>query len=140
MYRLFPSSKDFSPGWSGFGGLSSSDLVFSWNERKQLSGDDTQIGAQLWKAYASGDTESLRQLSTCNSEAFQLLPEVVAAHLERLHCADKLPRPQETLLEIVKKGRKTFPDIFQEFSRREGVYGFGDAQVRAMLDEMNIDY
>jgi hypothetical protein len=140
VYRVFPSSKDYSPGWTGFGGLTSSDLLLSWNQRKKLSGDDIQIGAELWNAYAAGDTGLLKQLSTNKTEAFQRLPEVITAHIERLHCADRLPRPQKTLLEIVKHGRKTFGEIFREFSGREGVYGFGDTHVKAMLEELNIDY
>jgi hypothetical protein len=140
IYRVFPSAENYSPGWTGFGWLTSDDLLHSWDERKKLAKRDIEMGTQLWSAYASGNTTLLKQLSSYSSEAFQLLPEVVRAHVERLHSADKLTRPQQTLFEIVKHGRRTFPEIFQEFCRREGVYGFGDLQVKTMLDELNIDY
>jgi len=39
--------------------------------------------------------------------------------------------------EIIKSGRKDFNSMFHEFFQREGIYGFGDVQVRKMYDKIN---
>jgi len=46
-------------------------------------------------------------------------------------------RPVQSLKEI-KEELKTddFGIIFREFSKREAIYGFGDLQVKRLLDEL----
>jgi len=63
---------------------------------------------------------------------------VIQAHIDRFPTNNELGRPQQRLLAI-KDQLKTndFGQIFQQFSKEEGIYGFGDSQVKAMFDELN---
>jgi hypothetical protein len=74
------------------------------------------------------------QLSFTPNRCFPYLSEVCWAEAER-----KLgKRPQNRLKEIINSGTLNFRDIYMEFSKTEGIYGFGDAQVKIMLDNTEI--
>jgi len=44
------------------------------------------------------------------------------------------------LIEILNNGKTDFYEIFEEFAKQEGIYGFGDMQVYNMLKEMEIEF
>jgi hypothetical protein len=41
---------------------------------------------------------------------------------------EKESRPKQILDEILGEGVSEFSDVFQEFKKRAGVYGYGDSQ------------
>lgn len=86
------------------------------------------LGADLWKAYQNKDYSALEKLSKYESPCFPYLQEVCRAEIE------KNTRPAAVLRGIVEEGKKDFAEIFPEFSAQAGVYGFGDAQVKRILE------
>jgi hypothetical protein len=68
------------------------------------------------------------------------LKDVIQAHISRFPEDGSDGRPQKTLIEILNKGKTDFYEIFEEFSERDGIYGFGDMQVYNMLKEMQIEF
>jgi hypothetical protein len=130
VYRVEPSILAPQHRWKGFGELTPSDLAKCFEDRKELTDEDLKLGADLWQAFRTGDHRSLKQLSTCTSPAFPYLAEVCEAAMER-----EL-RPIEVLREIQKEGITEFEDIFPEFQKRAGVYGYGDLQVQRLLDRL----
>src|SRR5438552_1322160 len=83
-------------------------------------------GADLWRVYKTGDRDTLRRLSAATSPAFPYLQEVCEAAI------DKDSKPAEIVRQIQAGGAASFSEIFREFRRRAGVYGFGDSQVKAL--------
>jgi transposase len=61
-----------------------------------------------------------------------MLKEVCEAEVDR---KQKL-RPQQTLRQIIERGETDFHKIFSRFWETEGVYGFGDLQVKKMLEQI----
>jgi len=59
-----------------------------------------------------------------------MLSETVEAAIAK----DELP--QAVVREIIDEGVEGFDQIFDEFSKRAGVYGFGDSQVRRILESL----
>ena len=49
---------------------------------------------------------------------------------------EKDTRPKQILDEIMGEGITDFSEIFPEFTRRAGVYGYGDLQVERLMDQM----
>jgi len=127
VYRVEPIVRREISKWEGFGGLEINNLENCFSVRVQLSPSDIETGAALWEAYSRGENEKLRKLAIINSKAFPMLPEVVEAAVER----SKLPK--QILQEIAGEGITEFSEMFAEFSRRAGIYGFGDAQVKRLL-------
>jgi hypothetical protein len=55
--------------------------------------------------------------------------------LARIPTENNPGRPVQSLLEIMDElGTTDFGLIFKEFNKREAIYGFGDLQVKRLLD------
>jgi hypothetical protein len=74
---------------------------------------------------------TLKKLSANASDRYPYLSEVCEA------AAERDLSPVETLIAIRKEGKTDFDEIFAEFSRRAGVYGYGDLQVQDLLDRIS---
>jgi hypothetical protein len=135
LYRIFPIVKEQQKEWWGFGGLDNEDLYQSHIQKVQLTESDILIGNQLWKAYQQSDFEALTRLALYNSLAFRYLPEVVQAHIERFS-ATGYGRPERVLHEIIQTKSKDFNEVFAEFFKQQGIYGFGDSQVKQLYDKL----
>lgn len=131
VYRICPQV--FSDGkWEGFGNHTGEDLKACLSNRVAFGKGDFTLGDNLWQAYQSEDIVALAIYSKSLSPCFPRLDEVCRAEVERKRNA----RPQKALEEILSKGYTNFSDIFSQFSKREGIYGFGDAQVDHMLRDL----
>jgi hypothetical protein len=126
VYRVAPITRESTERWKGFGSMDSKDLVECHASKMQFNKEDVALGANLWLAYQSGNVQQLQTLSESNSACFPYLSEVCAAHIERILNR----RVEKVLQEIMAKGVTDFVQIFKLFSHREGVYGFGDMQVK----------
>ena len=131
VFRVEPSVREPNDIWKGFGGLDENALKTCFGGRKRLSEDDLKLGVDLWNAYSAGDHSRLRELGKIESPCFPKLAEFFDAEIE------KGIRPAEILREIRGSGIKEFEEIFVEFTMRAGVYGLGDTQVAAILDQMS---
>lgn len=131
IYRLAPVTREENEIWKGFGGMQANELKECFNRRMKLSKADVQLGKNLWQAFSLRDETELKFLSRERSNTFPKLQEVCEAAIEIK------TRPKETLREIKADGLTDFKkEIFPEFSRRAGVYGFGDSQVERILQEI----
>jgi hypothetical protein len=130
IYRVAPVVRKEDEIWKGFGGLGSEDLQKCFERRIKFSEEDILLGKSLWEAYRLKDFDKLKQLSRTRSECFPKLEEVCEAEIEKQF------RPRETLRKIVSGGETDFGKIFEIFSLTEGVYGFGDLQVKRILREI----
>jgi hypothetical protein len=130
LFRVMPPP-DMLNVWSGFGRMNTADLQNCFSSRMALTDDETKLGVSLWEAFREHDFESLRKLSSVQAPAYPYLKEVCEAHIERFSSDEG--RPQKSLRAIKNSGLADFHDIFKAFSKTEGIYGFGDLQVREML-------
>ncbi len=129
VYRVEPVVRSQADRWLGFGDLASDDLKKCFNSRTKFPAEDVALGAALWNAYRKNDNAKLAELSTSVSACFPYLREICEAAFE------KDTRPREIIAEIQFEGKTEFEDIFPEFTRRAGVYGLGDLQVKRMLEQ-----
>lgn len=124
--------------WLEFGGMSAEELVTAYNNKQRLTKKDFQLLLAAWKAFQQNDLTVLSTLSKTKTTSFPYFQEVIQAHIDRFPTNGELGRPQQRLLAIKAQLQTTnFKPIFQQFSKEEGIYGFGDSQVKAMFDELN---
>ena len=128
VYRVEPVVRTIEDRWKGFGGLDARQLRRCFDARMRFSADDISLGADLWNAYRKADHERLWGLSATDSHCFPYLKDVINAETE------KDTKPKRILNEIVAGGTTEFEDVFPDFVRRAGVYGFGDTQVKRILE------
>jgi hypothetical protein len=130
FYRVAPAVRNEREIWKGFGGLGANELKECFAQRIMLSQADVTLGKELWKVFCFGDTEGLKSLSENESESFPKLKEVCRAAIEIKS------RPKEKLQQILSLGETDFKEIFKRFAETEGIYGFGDAQVKRIMQEI----
>lgn len=134
LFRVMPLP-NMSNIWTGFGRMEAHDLENCFNRRVQIKKEDIQLGVMLWDAFAGNQFDTLKQLSENTTPAYPYLREVCEAHIQRFPIYNG--RPQNRLREILKGGFTDFNYIFKEFSKTEGIYGFGDLQVKEILTTLN---
>ncbi len=63
--------------------------------------------------------------------------ESITAYIDSLPKEGHLGKPKETLKQLMEElDSQEFGPLFQEFCKRECIYGFGDVQVKRMYDEL----
>ena len=130
IYRVAPVIKNQKDIWKGFGILGKEDLQRSFEAREKFSRKDLELGVNLWNAYQNQDFEKLEILSKTESKCFPGLEDVCKAEIE------KEDRPKAVLQKIMRNGETIFGAVFQKFNETEGIYGFGDLQVKRIYDQL----
>ncbi len=132
IFRVAPVKLSDENVWEGFGGLTPRDMKECFDARVKLSPDDIRLGSDLWSAYRISDHQKLEELSRIESDVFPKIREVCVAAIE------KDSRPKEVIREIIRNGVSEFDEVFREFKDRAGVYGYGDAQVKKIWQDLRI--
>jgi hypothetical protein len=119
----------------GFGGLNKSELISIFENKLELTELDKL--ARLWDYYRINDTKKLIELSNHLKNSYPFIFAAVEAHIERIPTDGELGRPGQSLLQIMKElETDEFEPVFNEFNKRESIYGFGDFQVKRIFDEL----
>lgn len=134
VFRVFPIIDYEDDLWKGFGSATTEKLVQAYCSKIQFTPEDIELGSNLWTAYQKGNLNKLKQLSKQQTDCFAYLEEVCQAHIDRFPLDKSLGRPDKVVKEIIKLNITEFSKVFSEFSRREGIYGFGDLQIQCIFD------
>jgi len=118
----------------GFGAYSTEELVLLFSQRSKIL--SIELWNRLWNSYESQSIETLFWIAGQLVE-YPFLFEAAKAHADRLVVGVTWGRPQQTLIKIMEElGTDEFGPIFQEFTKREPIYGFGDLQVHRLYQEV----
>lgn len=128
VFRVAPINLEPDDVWKGFGEHTAEDLAAAFELRTAITSEDLAQGAKLWNAFRNRDGATLRRLSEYRSPAMPFLKEVTEA------ASEIDTRPLEIVREIKSEGLATIDEVFPEFKKRAGVYGFGDLQVERLLE------
>jgi len=131
--HLDQSSNQF---WNGFGAANVLQLQVCYAQKTPMDEADLSFGEALWKAYKNNELATLTSLSGQNAPAFPYLEEVVKAHTDRFPANGKKGRPEAVIEDIVNHLSSDFQAVCQEFWKREGIYGFGDTQLKTLYDNV----
>jgi hypothetical protein len=124
IHRIFPDSGEWNCSFSNHRKCFENRILYSEA--------DVDLVEKLWKAFSARDIAELLELSKTNSPNFSKLNETCVA----IAAIDK--NPKEVLRSIKNEGISDFPSIFQKFEERAGIYGFGDNQVKRLLNELEL--
>ena len=134
LYRVFPTIEINDDLWKGFGIADAEMLKQAYFNKVNFKPKDIELGKKLWTAYKNEDFLRLKELSKKQSDCFKYLEEVCMAHLDRFPLDKTLARPDKIIKEIIETQSIEFQDVFIEFSKREGIYGFSDLQIKNIYD------
>ena len=117
-----------------FGLLSKESLKALFKERLPI--DLTAI-ASLWQAYSINDSDELIRLVEDITDLSEYIVPAAKAYRDMNTSTLEQSRPYLSLLEITNTLKTThFGRVFMEFCQKEGVYGFGDLQVKRIFDKV----
>ena len=135
LFRAFPKTKKEIDKWKGFWASDVPSLEASFREKVVFKEEDVELGKKLWIAYQNNDFENLKELGKIHSRCYEYLNEVIEAHIDRFTHDGSLGRPEKVVKDIMDGKSKIFNEVFSAFSSREGIYGFGDLQVKSIFDK-----
>lgn len=119
----------------GFGGLNKLELISVYENRLLLT--ELDLLTCLWESYQNDNTEILLRTARELENRYPFILPAVKAHIERIPTEGSLGRPSLSLIQIMDElNTEQFGLIFKEFCNRESIYGFGDLQVKRLLDEI----
>lgn len=131
VYLVRPTSDS----WIGFGSMDESQFAKAYQNRTLLSREQLLSFQNLWQLYSTESNDKLIQTARNLKSIIPRIENVVQAHLDRLAPNN---RPLKTLRKIMEiNDDKSFPAVFSEFSKQEGIYGFGDTSVKRMYNYIN---
>ena len=100
---------------------------------------DAKKLAELWEAYQHNELDILQQLAKELATDYPFIQDAIDAHIQRIPTKHSEGRPKETLKTIMEElDTDAFGPVFQEFCKREAIYGFGDLQVKKLFDELRM--
>lgn len=121
----------------GFGGMSSAELTKAYKNRRQIDPTATQILRKFWRLYQSRNYIEMSEIAFQLSEEYDFVRTAVEADMERQPNKEFVGRPKQSLIEIMNElETDDFGTVFRAFNHREAIYGFGDLQVKRLLDEI----
>jgi hypothetical protein len=98
---------------------------------------DRPAFAGLWQAYQTHDLPRLERQALQLNERYGFVLPAVQALIESYPTEKSQGRPKDTLLRLTKElGTTKFGKVFQAFYQEEAIYGFGDLQVKRLMDEL----
>jgi hypothetical protein len=108
--------------WQDYAGATSTVLIECFNKRIIFTKNDLESGKAFWTALKTKGLAGLERLSKQKSSCFPYLQEVCRAHIDRFSEQGKKGRPERVVEEIIDDTGSNFIDVFNQFSKREGVY------------------
>ncbi|MBS1609516.1 MAG: DUF1835 domain-containing protein [Bacteroidetes bacterium] len=138
VYAVYSSyiNKEDKNFWNGFGPADTNDLGNCYTNRILLNEKNILFGTELWKKYKANDLQGLKILSEEQTPAFPYIKEVIQAHIDRFPGKGRKGRPEKVIEGILKNTSRGFNSVFQEFRKRESIYGFGDVQFKKIYDRV----
>jgi hypothetical protein len=120
-----------------FANMSESELIIAYHKKMVIELSDARKLSRLWQLYKVNNCPEMIENAQKLYNKFPFLLPAVEAHIDRLPKDGKPGRDTQSLLCIMDElGTREFRALFQEFSKREGIYGFGDTQVKRLLVEI----
>ena len=132
-FFVFPGHND----WRGFGIMDNQALQAAYTNKQPLQEGDKSLFIELWKYYQQDEFSALTRTADLLAGRFPKLKDTVQAHIDRFPMGKGESRPERLLAGLMHDhGKTNFGPIFKKFSEEAGVYGFGDLQVKRLLDSI----
>jgi hypothetical protein len=120
-----------------FGRMNKDELVRAFKNRVKIEPFELNELSKIWKLYQQENCTEMFEVAKKIEAKFPFLIPAIQAHKDRIPVNENLGRPKQSLIKIMDDLKtENFGKVFGEFCKREGIYGFGDLQVKRMYDEI----
>jgi len=134
VYLVLPEKADIR---LGFAELNERQLHEHFRDARLLSKNERSILGNLWTLYQLQHIDEALTLAKQDHYELPFLLEAVQAWKDAIPHGSHPGKPKATLLEIMAELKTDeFKKIFLEFIKRAPIYGFGDLQIKRLLEEI----
>jgi hypothetical protein len=122
-----------------FGMMSKPELAEAFKTRIKVTPAQFQKLGNFWRYYQGNETQKMIDLATKLKKSYSSLLPAIRAHTDRIPKNGQPGKPVQTLIQIIDELKTTdFMQVFRAFCKRDAIYGFGDVQVKRMLNELKL--
>ena len=125
--------------FKGLGELSESQLLDHFDNKIELNESDIELATSIWKIYCGKDHNLLKPY-ILKTSSFNYLNSCLKAHLKRFpNSKNGLDRLEKHILEIIRDNHiKSKHHLLGYVLNYQGYYGYGDIQIKRMIDNLII--
>ncbi|MDO6759530.1 DUF1835 domain-containing protein [Tamlana sp. 2_MG-2023] len=141
IYLVSSGREKGSKNLIGLGELNSEQLVQHYKSKVLLNADDLDMARNVWSIYCGVDHNLLKPLIV-KSSSFDYLSNCLKAHLERFpDSVTGLNDLERNILEILNKHKVTSKNhLLGYILNYQGYFGYGDFQLKRIIDELSVFY
>lgn len=119
ILRVFPKDKE-----KGFAETNENDLLEMFDSAKEINDTERKLISNLWKGFQQNNL-----LKETSSEIVRNLEELIIANENRFNGT------LENQIKDIQKNAETFEEVFKIFNQKYPVYGFGDLQLKRLMNQ-----
>lgn len=125
--------------FKGLGELSESQLLDHFDNKIELKESDIELATSIWKTYCGKDHNLLKPY-ILKTSSFKYLNSCLKAHLKRFpNSKNGLDRLEKHILEIIRDNNiKSKHHLLGYVLNYQGYYGYGDIQIKRMINNLGI--
>ena len=125
----------------GLAELSAEQLLDHYHKRTLLTNNDKELCIALWRTYCGKDHNILKPYIVTKS-SFKYMTNCLKAHLKRFpHQKSGLSVIEDNILRIIRDNDvKSLHHLLGYSLNYQGYYGFGDTQLRRIIDKLSVFY
>ncbi|XCF04998.1 DUF1835 domain-containing protein [Tamlana crocina] len=141
LYLVCSGRVEDSKGLKGLAELSPKQLLEHYKSKVFLNKEDIEMAMTIWGIYCGIDHNLLKPFIV-KSSSFDYLSSCLKAHLKRFpNSVDGLNTLERNILEIIEKYSITSKHHLLGYALNyQGFYGYGDLQLKRIIDELEVFY
>jgi len=139
LYLICSGRVEGEKSLKGLGELSPSQLKAHYKNKTLLTQDDIDLTIALWRTYCGTDHNILKPYIVKTS-SFKYMTNCLKAHLKRFpHQKSGLSVLEDNILRLVRDNQINSQHHLLGYSLNyQGFYGFGDTQLKRIIDKLSI--
>jgi len=139
LYLICSGRVDGEKNLRGLCELNPSQIKEHYKNKVLLTQEDKELAIAIWRTYCGKDHNILKPYIVTNSN-FEFMGSCLKAHLKRFpHQKSGLCVLEQNILKLVEKNEITSKNHLLGYSLNyQGYYGFGDMQLKRMIDKLSI--
>jgi hypothetical protein len=141
LYLICSGRVEDEKNLKGLAELSAEQLLDHYHKRTLLTNDDKELCIALWRTYCGKDHNILKPYIVTKS-SFKYMTNCLKAHLKRFpHQKSGLSVIEDNILRIIRDNDvKSLHHLLGYSLNYQGYYGFGDTQLRRIIDKLSVFY
>ncbi|WP_299123114.1 DUF1835 domain-containing protein [uncultured Winogradskyella sp.] len=139
LYHICSGRVEGEKNLKALGELSPEQLNSHYRNKILLTQDDIDLTIALWRTYCGKDHNILKPYIVTKS-SFKYMTNCLKAHLKRFpHQKSGLSVLEDNILRLVRDNQiKSYHHLLGYSLNYQGYYGFGDTQMKRIIDKLSI--